>query len=306
MKGMVVLQDANFAVHLRDFQKRQAEFEEVKLSLDFEKGIIWCNFNPKDRPCFTLNQLHDLQKSIETMRQLMAACPNHFPIKWFVSSSEVPGIYNYGGDLKLFIECVRDRNRDKLVAYAKQCVDLVYTTSKSFNLPVTTIALLQGDALGGGFEAALACDFIIAEKQVKIGLPESTFQLFPGMGAYSFLCRRIGAQKAKAMILSGRTYSTTEMLDWGAIDLVVEEGEGKEAALRFIQQKQSTHNVYQSMKRVDQIVQPVSQQELMDVVQVWVDATLSLDSTNLTKMERLLSLQQRKWEKLKLQQCVSK
>ena len=55
----------------------------------------------------------------------------------------------------------------------------------SFNLPFTTISLVQGDALGGGFEAALCGDIIIAEKQARFGFPEVLFNLFPGMGAYN-------------------------------------------------------------------------------------------------------------------------
>lgn len=297
-------QDALLLASLLAFQESQATFSEVKLSFDFEEETIWCNFNPKERPCFTLSQLHDLKQSFDALYQLVSGYQADLPFKWFVSSSEVPGIYNYGGDLKLFVECVRDRNRDKLVDYAERCIDLVYTTSRSFNLPITTIALLQGDALGGGFEAALACDFIIAEKHVKIGLPESSFNLFPGMGAYSFLHRRIGAQKAKAMIFSGRVYSAVELLEWGVIDQVVETGEGKAATLKFIRQRQANYNVYQSMRLVNQLVSPVSRQELMDVVQVWVDATLNLSNSNLIKMEKLLALQQKKWQRIQHQRLA--
>ena len=57
---------------------------------------------------------------------------------------------------------------------------------------MTTIALLEGDALGGGFESALSCDVVIAEKHVKAGFPEVLFNMFPGMGGLSFLSRRVG------------------------------------------------------------------------------------------------------------------
>ena len=62
---------------------------------------------------------------------------------------------------------------------------------------VRTIALVQGDALGGGMELALSCHTIVAEEGVGMGLPEVLFGLFPGMGAYSFLCKRVSPQLAE-------------------------------------------------------------------------------------------------------------
>jgi len=53
-------------------------------------------------------------------------------------------------------------------------------------LPLTTISLAQGDALGGGFEAALSCSVIIAERRARFGFPEVMFNLFPGMGPTAF------------------------------------------------------------------------------------------------------------------------
>ncbi|MBD2365389.1 enoyl-CoA hydratase/isomerase family protein [Anabaena minutissima FACHB-250] len=291
----------SIASHSKNYTSIELEdkFEELEIAFDISKAIYWCNFNPKSRPCFTPSQLTDLQKAFDSIRNLCSIPNNNPPIKWFVSGSKIPGIYNYGGDLELFINHICDRNREGLQTYAHQCVELVHNISIGLNLPITTIALLEGDALGGGFEAALANDFIIAEKQVKIGLPESTFNLFPGMGAYSFLSRRIGHQKAKAMIFSGQTYSATELWEWGVIDIVVEEGIGKQATLNFIEDRQKYYNSYQAMKRVSNVVQTVSKAELMSIVEIWVDATLNLDLVNVRRMKKLLSCQLKKWEKLK-------
>ena len=59
------------------------------------------------------------------------------------------------------------------------------------DLPILTVALIQGDAVGGGFEAMLTDDIVIAEQGAKFGLPEILFNLFPGMGGYSFLRRKV-------------------------------------------------------------------------------------------------------------------
>ncbi|WP_414529434.1 crotonase/enoyl-CoA hydratase family protein [Nodularia chucula] len=274
------------------------KFEELEISLDISKAIYWLNFQPKFRPCFTPSLLTDIQKAFNSIRNLCSTDSENPPIKWLVIGSTIPGIYNYGGDLELFINHIRKQNREGLQAYAHQCIELVYNLSTGANLPMNKIALLEGDALGGGFEAALACDFIIAEKQVNIGLPESTFNLFPGMGAYSFLSRRIGSQKAKAMIFSGQIYKATELWEWGVIDMVVEEGTGKQATLEFIEGRQKYYNSYQAMKQVSNVVQPVSKSELMTIVEIWIDATLNLDLANVRKMEKLVSSQLRKWGKI--------
>ena len=62
------------------------------------------------------------------------------------------------------------------------------------------------------WSSALSCDMLIAERQAKLGLPEVVFNLFPGMGAYTYLSRRIGSMKAEELIMSGRLYTAEEML----------------------------------------------------------------------------------------------
>ena len=81
---------------------------------------------------------------------------------------------------------------------------------------------MQGDALGGGFECALASDLIVAEERAQLGFPEILFNLFPGMGAYSLLSRRVGMKGAEKMILSARLYTAEELHELGVVDLLVE------------------------------------------------------------------------------------
>jgi len=103
-------------------------------------------------------------------------------IRYQVLASRIPGIFSLGGDLLHFSKLIEARDREGLIRYGIDCVDLVYWTSVGYNLPVTTIALVQGTAQGGGFEAALAAHVIVAERQCRFGFPEVMFNLFPGMG----------------------------------------------------------------------------------------------------------------------------
>ena len=70
---------------------------------------------------------------------------------------------------------------------------ILHRNMLGLGLPLITIALVQGEALGGGFESILSFDVVIAERDARFGLPEAMFGLFPGMGAHSFLSRRLGS-----------------------------------------------------------------------------------------------------------------
>lgn len=82
------------------------------------------------------------------------------------------------------------------------------------------IAAVNGFALGGGFELALACDFIYAAKSAKLGLPEVNLGLFPGFGGTQRLSRLIGMSKAKELIFSAKLLRADEALQWGIVNAV--------------------------------------------------------------------------------------
>ena len=131
-------------------------------------------------------------------------------------------------------------------------------------------------------------------ERARFGLPEVLFNLFPGMGAYSLIARRIGAVEAERMILSGRIYTAEELHRIGLVDVLAEDGEG-EAALRAWCARQSrSHNAMQAVFRTRNRVAGISLQELRDVVDIWVDAAMRLAPSDLKKMERLAAAQDRR------------
>jgi DSF synthase len=175
--------------------------------------------------------------------------------------------------------------------YGRACIDVLYRNYIGHELPVTTISLVQGECLGGGFEAALSSDVIIAEKSARFGFPEVLFNLFPGMGAYSFLDRKIGTKNAEQIISSGRIYSAQEMLDAGVVDVVAEDGAGEQSVNALIRQRSRSRNGLAALAAVRRRVHAITFEELMDVVQIWVDAALRLNPRDLKLMQRLVSRQ---------------
>jgi DSF synthase len=160
-----------------------------------------------------------------------------------------------------------------------------------YNLDLNTISLIQGDALGGGFEAALSSNIIIAERGCKMGLPEVLFNLFPGMGAYSLLSRKIGFAAAEQMILSGRLYSSEQLYEMGVVDVLAEKGEGEMAVYRYIKNASKASNTFKSMQKLRDICNQVSYDELLNIAKVWTDAALKLSPKDLRMMERLVKRQ---------------
>jgi len=271
-------------------------FGELDVEFDPQDRAYWCFLRPRGSPSYTPGLLQDLIGMWDSIKRLYAAYARDgdVPIRYVVGASRIPGIFSYGGDLKLFAELIRSGNREGLERYAAACIDVLYRTATSVDLPIVTIALVQGEALGGGFESALACNVIIAEKSAKFGLPEILFNLFPGMGAYSLLARRLDAVRAEKMIMSGRIYSADELHEMGLVDVLAEDGKGEEAVREYISRQGRRHSAQRAIYRVRDRVLPLSFAELSDITKIWVDTALRLTEQDLRKMERLAAAQNRR------------
>lgn len=271
------------------------DYEQVEVDLDEESQILWCYMSPKGRPSVTpglANEARQLQEGIRHCYQRGDA--SSIPFKYMVWGSSVPGVFNLGGDLKLFAQLIREGRRGDLLAYATNCVDVVYANAVNLELPVITISLIQGDALGGGFEAAISGNVVIAEKSAKFGLPEVLFNLFPGMGAYSLISRRIGPAQAERMIFSGKVYSAEELYELGLVDMIVEDGTGQTAVMDYVSRNVRRHNANIAVYRARQRINPLSYEELYEITVDWVDAALTLTDSDLRRMERLAGAQDKR------------
>ncbi|QDH70004.1 crotonase/enoyl-CoA hydratase family protein [Marilutibacter alkalisoli] len=264
-----------------------------------QRDVHWCFMHadtlPGHRACFTpalVDDILDYQRSLGLKLQAARTHGNtSLPHVVLASDSHA---FNLGGDLELFCRLIRARDRQGLLNYASQCVRGVYAFHVGLNAGAHSIALVQGDALGGGFEAALSCHTIVAEEDALMGLPEVLFDLFPGMGAYSFLCKRIPPHQAEKLMLEGNVYTSQQMHQMGLVDVLVPRGEGVAAVEDVIRANRRISHARAAMHRVRQLAQPVTLDELMRITETWVDTALQLGDKSLRTMDRLVRAQVRR------------
>lgn len=281
----------------KEFQPpAKIKYSNLHVRQDDEAKTFWCYMQPTGNPNYT----HELMSDISNMQTAISdACRSRSageksPLDWFIMASAVPGIFSFGGDLKHFAERIKSGDHAAIRHYGHVAVEAIHRNTVAFDAPLVTIALVQGDALGGGFEHALSFDMIVAERDAKFGLPEILFNMFPGMGAYSFLSRRIGRQRAEALIMSGSIHTGQEMHEMGVVDILAEPGQGEQAVRDFIARTGRKHNAlhatFQARRRVD----PVTLDELRDVVDIWATAAMNLTAPDLRRMARLVAAQDRR------------
>lgn len=267
---------------------------QLKASYRKEQRALWLNWTPAPRPCFNPRLLRDLRAYCDFVSGSggeIRGEDDGLPIEYSVLTSGTPGVFNLGGDLDLFRSLIEARDRDGLLVYGRACIDVLYRNYVAYELPLTTISLVQGECLGGGFECALSSDLIVAERSARFGFPEILFNLFPGMGAYSFLERKVGQRVTERLLSSGQIYSADDMLAMGVVDVVAEDGQGEAEIAALIRRRGRNRNGLTALSRVRRRVQQLDYSELLDVVAIWVDAALELTSRDMKLMQKLVSRQ---------------
>ncbi len=268
-------------------------YRYLRTRFEPQYGALWCYLDPHPRPCFSFEVLEELRRFQEKVERSANGDGMAGEVRYVILGSATPGVFNFGGDLSLFIHCLKENDPETLRRYAKSCIDVLYAHAVGFHLPITTISLVQGDALGGGFEAALASDILVSEKQAQFGFPEVLFNLFPGMGAYNLLQRRIGLRRTEQLLLNGKIHRAEDLHDEGIVDILAEEGRGENAVYEHIIRQASKRNARQAVLQVRRKLRPLVYEDLLEVREIWVDAAMRLGSREIRLMERLVNAQAR-------------
>lgn len=278
-------------------------FKQLDVDFDHENGILWLFMKPQGRGCFTaglLRELNRYQQGLSKWGGCYLRGKELYPVKYEVLASGHEGIFNYGGDLEFFLDAISKGDSDSLLKYGVACIDVVYPNVVNYNLPITTTSLVCGDALGGGLEAALSSSIVIAERGVQMGFPEIMFGLFPGMGAYQLLTRRVSRSLAKEIITSGQVYTAEEFHEMGLVDEIVDKGDGRNAVNAFIKNHRRHQNSYIAIDKVVELENVINYDDLYSVVELWVETAMSLSAKELRVMERLARAQVQRATKSKV------
>ncbi|NCP12043.1 MAG: crotonase/enoyl-CoA hydratase family protein [Sphingomonadales bacterium] len=268
------------------------ELDQLEVAYDVDHATLWTMMNPAGRASFNRQLLTDFEAWQDLIIDSFGG-DDAPPLLYLVLGSRVSGVFCYGGDLDLFVRLIRAGDRAGLVDYGRRCVNILHRNIASLDLPIVTIGLVQGDALGGGWEALMSFDVIVAERGSKFGLPETMFGLFPGMGAHAILGRKLGYAKAEHIILSGETLTAEDLYDMGLVHILAQPGEGRAEVERYIgreaRRQGGRAGAFAAMKRVN----PVTIEELCDIVEIWADSALRLAEKDIRLMLRLVAAQTR-------------
>lgn len=276
-------------------EARFSQYKHLEVKVVPENKSVWVYLNAKPRACITttlLQELRDFQLQLLQYEGRLPWAGQLVDIEYHIVTSRHP-VFSFGGDLDHFMECIQNNDRDALMRYAKNCIDTMYPNLNGFDSDITTISLVHGNALGGGFEAALSSHILIAERRVEMGLPEVLFNLFPGMGAYNLIAQRVNPATAEKMMLSGRLYSAEELYNMGIVDTLADDGEGVAAVNSFIRSDKKRQNTRNAIRKIRQCVNPVDYHQLLEICEIWVDSAFKLEDRDLRTMQRLVRSQLR-------------
>ncbi len=213
-------------------------FKNIDLSI--HKGIATLKFNRPDQ----LNAMNGLMMNeiIEALKMIIGDDSLHLAVitgegRAFMAGADIK---EYGAQTDQ--EFIDFQNRGTLL------YDLIE------NAPIPFIAAINGFALGGGFEIALACDMIVAAESAKIGLPEIHLGLIPGGGGTQRLLQKIGMNRVKEILMLGQSLTSDQLYNWGVVNLIIPDHLFNEKVTEFAEK--ICRRPSQSLNTIKQLLKP--------------------------------------------------
>lgn len=201
------------------------KFKGQAISWQLTNGVIEVVLHRE--PCNEIgsHSLHDLE-------QLVAALPSlEESAHALLFYSTLPCGFSAGGDLRELYEGIRSMQKNAALAGIRDFHQRIHHVMNTLDAsPLTTIAAVNGIVFGGGFELALTCDLIIADKSARFCFPELRLGIIPGFGGIPRLKRDLGNAVVRDLILTGRSFNVTKAHQIGLVSQVVAEGEALRVA----------------------------------------------------------------------------
>jgi len=200
-------------------------FRGQTLSWELKSGIVELALHRE--PCNEIGSLtrDDLERFVRALDGLQGEA--HALIIY----SELKAGFCAGADLRELYRRSQELERKEAAAGVREYLERIHRVLNTIDaVPLTTIAAVHGVTFGGGFELALVCDLIIADKMARFCFPELRLGLIPGFGGIPRLKRDLGNAVVRDLLLTGRSFNATKLQQVGLVSQVVAEGESLRVA----------------------------------------------------------------------------
>src|SRR5437667_3809186 len=195
------------------------------LSWELKSGVIELALHRA--PCNELGSL-----ALEELEKFVSALANlQLEAHALIIYSEVQSGFSAGADLRELYQRSQALEKLEAIKGVRDFLERIHSVLNRIDAaPMTTIAAVHGVTFGGGFELALACDLIIADKMARFCFPELRLGLIPGFGGIPRLKRDLGNAIVRDLLLTGRSFNVTKAQQIGLVSQVAAEGEALRAA----------------------------------------------------------------------------
>ena len=184
--------------------------------------------------------------------------------------SEMKAGFCAGADLRELYERSQAMEKAQAARGVRDFLERIHRVLNRIDAsPLTTIAAVHGVTFGGGFELALVCDLIIADKMARFCFPELRLGLIPGFGGIPRLKRDLGNAIVRDLLLTGRSFNAAKAQQIGLVSQVVSEGEALRAAAATAAQIGKFDR--QTAVAAKQFIKPIPHDELREEIKIFCD-----------------------------------
>jgi len=239
-------------------------FRGGALSWEWKDGVIELALHRE--PCNEIGSLAlgELERFAAALDELTET--SHALI---VHSEMLPG-FCAGADLRELFEGSQRMRKDDVARGVREFLERIHAVFNKLDAsPLTTIAAVHGVTFGGGFELALVCDLIIADKMARFCFPELRLGLIPGFGGIPRLKRDLGNAVVRDLLLTGRSFNAVKAQQIGLVSQLVAEGEALKAARATAAQVGKFDRTTSATAK--RFIKPVPLEELREEIDIFCD-----------------------------------
>lgn len=238
------------------------QFEGKAISWEVKEGVIELALH-RD-PCNEIGSLalQELENFTRALRELSSK--SHALVLY----SRLKCGFCAGADLRELHQRSKDMDKADAVKGVREFLERIHRVMNTLDAsPLTTIAAVHGVCFGGGFELALVCDLIIADKMARFCFPELRLGLVPGFGGIPRLKRDLGNAVVRDLLLTGRSFNATKAQQIGLVSQVVAEGEALRVARTTATQLGKFDR--QTAVAAKQFIKPIPYDELKQEIDIF-------------------------------------